>query len=105
MTSSFPKSEQFGTTAQMRRAANSIGANIAEGCAREGGKDRARFLETSIASAHELEHHLILVADVGLVDAARIVDLIQELEQIRKMITALRLRSLNGPRQNLMSDV
>ena len=84
-------------TTQMRRAANSIGANIAEGCAREGGKDRARFLETSIASAHELEHYLILVSDVGRADPDRTVELIGELEQIRKMTTALRLRSLNGP--------
>ena len=110
LTSLFPKSEQFGMTTQMRRAANSIGANIAEGCAREGGKDRARFLETSIASGHELDHHLILVSDVGLADPDRTVELIGELEQIRKMTTALRLRSLNGPRNqriwpNLKSDV
>ncbi|MDQ3501897.1 MAG: four helix bundle protein, partial [Actinomycetota bacterium] len=94
-TTSFPPRESFGLTAQMRRAANSIGANIAEGCAREGGRDRARFFETSNASAHELEHHLILAADIGLIDDASAERLIAELEEIRKMIVALRLRSLS----------
>jgi four helix bundle protein len=84
----------FGLGSQIRRAANSIGANIAEGCARESGRDRARFLETSNSSGYELEHHLIVASDLGFIDRPTADNLIKELEEIRWMIAALRLRSL-----------
>ena len=52
-TLAFPKDEIYGLTSQMRRAAVSIGANIAEGCGREGDPERARFLRISMVSASE----------------------------------------------------
>ena len=96
-TAAFPRSEIFGLASQIRRAANSIGANIAEGCARESGRDRARFLETSYSSGYELEHHLIVASDLGLIDQTISDRLIAELEEVRWMLAALRLRSLGDP--------
>lgn len=57
-TSDFPKSEQFGLTNQMRRAAVSIPSNIAEGSSRSSKKEFGRYLEIAIGSAHELETQL-----------------------------------------------
>jgi len=65
-TRSFPREELHGVTAQIRRAASSIGANIAEGCGRRTKADFARFLQIALGSASELEYHLVLAADLGL---------------------------------------
>jgi four helix bundle protein len=55
ITRAFPREEQFGLSAQMRRAAVSIPSNIAEGAARQGQKEFAQFLFFSLGSASELE--------------------------------------------------
>ncbi|MGB1218068.1 MAG: four helix bundle protein, partial [Saprospiraceae bacterium] len=55
MTESFPKSEMFGLTSQMRRAAVSIPSNIAEGCGRGTIPQFKQFLDISYASSCELE--------------------------------------------------
>jgi four helix bundle protein len=57
VTACFPNDERFGLSSQMRRAAVSIEANIAEGCGRAGHADFARFLEIGMGSASELECH------------------------------------------------
>ena len=51
----FPKDEMFGVTSQLRRAAMSIPANIAEGCGRDGDAELKRFLNISLGSACELD--------------------------------------------------
>jgi four helix bundle protein len=65
-TKAFPKEELYGLTSQMRRAASSIGANIAEGCCKNGDRDFARFLQIAVGSAGELEYHALLAHDLGL---------------------------------------
>ena len=65
-TAKFPKEESLGITAQARRAAVSIAANIAEGSARDGDREFARFLYISLGSASEFEYFSILIADLGL---------------------------------------
>jgi four helix bundle protein len=60
MTRSFPKEELFGLSAQMRRAAVSVPANIAEGFSKRGRADKARFLNTAQASLEELRYYFIL---------------------------------------------
>ncbi len=67
-TAGFPKDELYGLTSQMRRSSASIPANIAEGCGRNGGADFIRFLHIAMGSASELEYHLLLARDLGLVN-------------------------------------
>ena len=64
LTKSFPDEERFGMTSQIRRAAHSIPANIAEGCGRGEAGDLARFLRIAAGSASELELHLELARDL-----------------------------------------
>src|SRR3954466_10418095 len=65
-TVGFPKSEAYGLTAQLRRAAASIPANIAEGSGRCGDIEFGRFVRIALSSAAELEYHLLLAHDIGL---------------------------------------
>jgi four helix bundle protein len=65
VTNDFPTEEKYGITSQLRRAGNSIGANIAEGSARFSEKDKARFIEISFGSLMEVAHFLYLSNRLG----------------------------------------
>ena len=69
LTRSFPKDELFGLTSQMRRAAVSVPANIAEGFSKKGKPDQARVMNISQASLEELRYYFILARDLQYVDA------------------------------------
>src|SRR5438105_15039293 len=60
LTQTFPKSELYGITSQMRRAAYSAAANIVEGCAKKGAAEFRRFLDISLGSLAELSYLAIL---------------------------------------------
>jgi four helix bundle protein len=64
ITRAFPKDELYGEVSQTRRAAASIGANLAEGCGRRGEGDFARFVQIAMGSASELSYHLLLAKDL-----------------------------------------
>ncbi|MCX5680939.1 MAG: four helix bundle protein [Candidatus Omnitrophica bacterium] len=64
MTKSFPVSEQYGLTSQIKRSALSIPSNIAEGYTRHGTQDYIRFLYIAYASLAELETQLLLAKDL-----------------------------------------
>jgi four helix bundle protein len=66
LTRGFPRDELFGLTAQIRRAAASIPANIAEGHGRESTGSFVQFLRVAQGSLKELETHLLLPGEVGL---------------------------------------
>ena len=87
----FPKDERFGLTSQMRRASVSIPSNIAEGCSRRTKKDFARFLEIAIGSAFELETQLLIAVKRTMIDKVKGQAMIDELNQIQKMINAFRI--------------
>ncbi len=62
LSQGFPREEVYGITSQLRRAAVSIGANLAEGCGRRGSAELARFVRVALGSASELDYHLLLFA-------------------------------------------
>jgi four helix bundle protein len=64
-TRSFPKEELFGLVSQMRRAAVSVPANIAEGSARQGTKELLQFLSIASASLSELDTHVEIAIRLG----------------------------------------
>jgi four helix bundle protein len=65
ITAEFPKSELFGLVSQMRRAAVSVPANIAEGFKRLGRPDKLRFYNIAEASLEEVKYYIILSSDLG----------------------------------------
>jgi four helix bundle protein len=88
-SASFPREEMYGLTSQMRRSAASIGANIAEGCCRKGDPEFGRFLQIAMGSASELEYHLLLASDLNLLKIPDYRRLIDEIEQVKRMLTSL----------------
>lgn len=88
-TESFPAGERYGLTSQMRRAAASIPANIAEGCGRSSDPDFARFRHHAMGSASELEYFLLLAADLKHLEPALAKSLTTDTQEIKRMIAAL----------------
>ena len=76
-------------TAQLRRAAASIPANIVEGCGHSSQKEFARFLQIALASAHEVHYHLMLAHDLGMLPSAAFARLEARDEQVKKMLSGL----------------
>lgn len=95
----FPEHERFGITSQMRRAAASVPANIAEGCARAGRAEFCQFLHVSAGSASELEYFLLLARDLRLFTEKQHAALHASLYEIRRMLTGLILQV--DPRRSL----
>lgn len=95
ITRSFPKEELFGMTSQIRRAASSIPANIAEGNGRENRGEYIQFLRIAQGSLKELETHLLLSQQVGLVTGKVIEGVLHQCESEGKMVRAL-IRSLQN---------
>jgi four helix bundle protein len=92
VTSEFPLSERFGLSAQSRRAAVSIAANIAEGCGRFGKREFARFVNIALGSAAELESHLLIGVFLGLTDDEALRPVLTELKQVQRMLASLARR-------------
>lgn len=65
LTAGFPRDETYGLSIQMRRAAVSIPANIAEGFRKRGRADKARFMNMAEGSIEECRYYLILTRDLG----------------------------------------
>lgn len=86
LTSHFPKEEMFGLTSQMRLAAASIPANIAEGCGRDGDPELKRFMGISLGSACELDYFLQLAGDLGHIPKDEASKLSAEVLEIRRML-------------------
>ena len=93
LTRPFPREEMFGLTSQMRRAASSIPANIAEGWGRMGTKEFQRFLQIAMGSLRELETHLLLSQRIGLPKMEQIQPILESSTILGKQILSL-IRSL-----------
>ena len=88
-TETFPKDERFGLTSQLRRAAVSIPANIAEGAGRQSTKEFAYFLSNAQGSASEVDTELLIANRLGYLAEAKYVSLRASLDDIGRMITGL----------------
>ena len=71
LTANFPKQETYGLTSQLRRAAVSIPANLAEGFRRRSRPDKVRFMNIAEASLEECRYYLILAADLNYADTTK----------------------------------
>ena len=87
-TASFPKTEAFGLTSQMRRAAASIPANIAEGCYR-GQRSFAHSLRVALGSAAEVEYFVLLAGDLNLLSDADRKIMAHEVSNVKAVVTGL----------------
>src|SRR6266699_2895534 len=84
-TAGFPRQETYGLSMQMRRAAVSIPANIAEGFRRRGKPDKARFMNIAEGSIEECRYYLILAQDLGYGDSG---NLATSLEEVSRLLNA-----------------
>ncbi len=82
-TEDFPKAETYGMTSQLRRAAVSIPANIAEGFKKKGKPDKVRFLNIAQGSLEECRYYLILARDLGYGETQA---LMPQLEEVSKLL-------------------
>ena len=89
LTKTFPAEERFGLVTQMRRAAVSIGANLAEGRGRRGDPEFSRFIRIALGSAYELQYELLVSVDAGYISRHKFSKLDSELERIGRMLWAL----------------
>jgi four helix bundle protein len=79
----------YALTSQIRRAAASIPANVAEGCGRRSDGEFTRFLQIARGSASELEYHLLLSHDLGSLADERFEEMNNKLVEVQRMLTAL----------------
>jgi len=89
VTKTFPREELYGLTSQMRRSSVSMGANIAEGCGKQGNSELHRFLRIASGSASELTYHLLLARDLNYLALEDHQRINQGLLELRRMLTAL----------------
>jgi four helix bundle protein len=96
VTAAFPDDERFGLVSQLRRAAVSVPCNIAEGSKRQSAPDYARFLNIAEGSLAETEYLIILSADLGYLTPATKDQLTTEVQELARMVHALRQRIENA---------
>ena len=97
VTNGFPKHELFGMTSQIRRAAVSIAANIAEGCGKRGNGEFQRYLGIAAGSASELEYHFLLCRDLSLIAEVEYQKLNNRVIEVKRMLGSV-LRRVEAER-------
>lgn len=89
ITCEFPIDERYGLTAQMRRAAVSIAANIAEGFKRRGTRDKARFYNISESSLEEVKYYLLLSRDLEYITSDSYAKLMSQADSVGRLLNGL----------------
>jgi four helix bundle protein len=82
LTAGFPRQETYALCSQMRRAAVSIPANIAEGFRKRGRADKVRFMNTSEGSLEESRYYLILAEDLGYRKTDKLMTSLEEVSRL-----------------------
>ncbi|HVM62526.1 MAG TPA: four helix bundle protein [Verrucomicrobiae bacterium] len=93
LSEGFPKTEVYGLTSQLRRAAMSIPANIAEGFKKKGRAGKVRFMNIAQGSLEECRYYLILAKDLGYGDNKPV---LTQLEEVSKLLEAYASAILNS---------
>jgi len=88
-TAIFPREKLYGLTSQLRRAAPSIPANLAEGCGRNGDAEFARFCCIAMGSACEVEYHLLLANELKLIKPKQYDELSARTIEVKRMLSSL----------------
>ncbi len=88
-TRSFPKEELYSLTNQLRRAAASIPANIAEGCGRKSNQELAHYLNIALGSSNESEYFLLLAKDLNYLPKEKFEILTLLINEVKSMLIAL----------------
>jgi four helix bundle protein len=93
LTDSFPSTERYGITSQMRRAAVSIASNLAEGSRRQGSKEMKNFCAISFGSASELEVQLALAKDLNFAPKEHFSETEQALQSTLRLLNLINHRA------------
>ena len=96
-TESFPSSERFGITSQMRRAAVSIASNIAEGCGRRSNRELIVYLYNASGSASELAAQLRIATELDFGDPSSAEQLSSDIKRVARMLSRLVTFHRNQP--------
>lgn len=88
-TADFPKAEQYNLTSQLRRAATSIPANLAEGCGKFTQADFANYIQTAIGSAHEVEYLIFLSQELDYIKHDQYLILDLQVNEVKAMLIGL----------------
>jgi four helix bundle protein len=88
-TKQFLDDDRFGLVSQLRRAATSVPANLAEGCGRGGKPEFARFAQIAMGSAAEVEYHVILAKDLRYISEDEFASLTESVQEVKRMLASL----------------
>jgi four helix bundle protein len=102
-TRNFPADEKFGIVSQLRRSCASIAANLAEGCARGGDIDFARFVNVAAASASETDYHLLLARDLHYLDESAYQQPFDQISEVKRMLNSLE-RTLRSNSEHMLAS-
>jgi four helix bundle protein len=88
VTAGFPREELYGIVSQLRRAAASVPANLAEGRCRRTDRDFGRFVGIALGSASETEYYLLLARDLGFILPEPYAGLAAQVEEVKRMLSS-----------------
>lgn len=89
LTETFPSSELYGLTSQVRRAAVSVAANIAEGQGRNSTKDFLKFLSNARGSLYEVETHMVIARNLGYVAGGNAESICAKFDEVERLLAGL----------------
>ena len=96
VTKSFPISEKYGLTSQLRRATVSISSNLAEGTSRISNKDKAHFTTLSFSSAMEVLNQILIAKELEFLSDEKYLEMRKKISKITNMLNSLRKSQING---------